>query len=212
MGKAGRGVVGVDLSQAVEMAAKVCTNLPNVLIVQGDLTAPPTGVDAFDFVFSIGVLHHGPDPRAGFRQIARRVKPGGRLAVWLYRKNTLAQELINKTIRAVTTRMPARILEMLCVPLAWIGAIPLVNKSLNKIFNFSNHPDWTLRVCDNFDWYAPAYQSHHTIAELRSWFLEEGFEDVLELPPERSGKVYDWMYRNNLIIGSGVNLTGVRKA
>ncbi|MEO8103570.1 MAG: hypothetical protein ABI790_13665, partial [Betaproteobacteria bacterium] len=38
---------------------------------------------------------HTPDPRRAFTQIARRVKPGGRLSVWLYRKNTFPQELVN---------------------------------------------------------------------------------------------------------------------
>lgn len=211
LGKAGARVIGIDLSSAVEMAAKICTELPDVLIVQGDLTAPPVAEAGFDFVFSIGVLHHGPAPREAFSAIARRVRPGGRLSVWLYRKNSLPQELINKALRFVTTRLPSPVLEKLCVPLAVLGSIPLVNRSLNKVFNFSNHRDWTLRVCDNFDWYAPKHQSHHTAAELRSWFLEEGFEEVRELRPERSGRVYDWLFRNNLIIGSGVNFTGRRR-
>ena len=46
-------------------------------------------------MFSIGVLHHSPDPRRAFAQVAARVKPGGRLAVWLYRKNTPPQEWLN---------------------------------------------------------------------------------------------------------------------
>ena len=36
-----------------------------------------------------------------------------------------------------------------------LGGVPIVNRTLNKVANFSGHPDWTLRVCDNFDWYAP---------------------------------------------------------
>ena len=76
--------------------------------------------------------------------------------------------------------------------------------------NFSSHPDWTLRVCDNFDWYAPRYQSHHTTQELKDWFREEGFADLAELDPAKGGRLYDWTYRHNLIIGSGVNVAGRR--
>jgi SAM-dependent methyltransferase len=212
LGERGAIVVGVDLSSAVEKAARLCADLPDVQIVQADLLDLPLAESCFDFVFSIGVLHHSPDARRAFGQIARRVKPGGRLAVWLYRKNTLPQEWLNSALRAVSTRLPARILEPVCVGLAVFGSVPVLNKSLNKVANFSNHPDWTLRVCDNFDWYAPRYQSHHTADELKRWFQEEAFENVNELPPARGGRIYDWTFRNNLIIGSGVNVVGTRRA
>ncbi len=157
------------------------------------------------------MLHHTPDPRRAFSQIARTVKPGGRLAVWLYRKNTLPQEWLNAGLRGITTRLPARVLEPLCAGLGALGGVPVVNRTLNKVANFSGHPDWTLRVCDNFDWYAPRYQSHHTQDELRSWFAEEGFHEIVDLAPAKRGSVYDWTYRHNLIIGSGVNVVGTRR-
>jgi SAM-dependent methyltransferase len=209
--KSGARVVGVDLSLAVEKAKALCEGYPGVTIVQADLTRLPLAEGVFDLVFSIGVLHHGPDPRGAFREVARRVKPGGRLAVWLYRKNTLPQEWINSSLRAVTTRLPARVLEPLCVGLGAVGSVPVLKRTLNKVANFSNHPDWTLRVCDNFDWYAPKYQSHHSVEELKTWFAEEGYDDLVELPPARSGRLYDWAYRHDLVIGSGVNVAGTRQ-
>jgi SAM-dependent methyltransferase len=209
-GSHGARVVGVDLSAAVAKAAAVCALLPDVLILQADLLDLPLTEGAFDLVYSIGVLHHTPDPHRAFREIARRVKPGGRLAVWLYRRNTAPQEWLNTAIRAVTSRLPARVLEPLCAGLGALGALPVLNRTLNKLANFSNHPDWTLRVCDNFDWYAPRYQSHHSPDELKCWFAEEGFTDIAELPPARNGKLYDWAYHHSLIIGSGVNVAGTR--
>jgi SAM-dependent methyltransferase len=212
VGRAGAKVVGVDLSAAVEKAAKLCADLPNVAIVQADLLNLPLAERAFDLVFSIGVLHHSPDPRRAFAQVAARVKPGGRLAVWLYRRNTAPQEWLNSALRAVTTRLPARALEAACLGLGALGAVPLLNRTLNKLINFSNHPDWTLRICDDFDWYAPKYQSHHTIDELSGWFRDEGFGDLQELRPAKSGRIYDWAYDHDLIVGSGVNVAGTRLA
>lgn len=211
LGRLGARVVGVDLSTAVEKAATLCADLPDVAIVQGDLLNLPLAERQFDVAFSIGVMHHSPDPRRAFAQVAARVKPGGRLAVWLYRKNTPPQEWINSALRAGTTRLPSRVLEPLCVGLGVLGGIPVVNKTLNKVANFSNHPDWTLRVCDSFDWYAPRYQSHHTVAELQRWFTEEGFGDLVTLAPARSGRLYDWAYHHDLIIGSGVNVAGTKQ-
>jgi SAM-dependent methyltransferase len=209
-GRHGARVVGVDLSSAVEKASALCSDLPDVTILQADLTRLPLAEGVFDLAFSIGVLHHGPDPRGAFAEVARRVKPGGRLAVWLYRKNTPPQEWLNSALRAVTTRLPARVLEPVCAGMGVLGSVPVLNKTLNKVANFSNHPDWTLRVCDNFDWYAPRYQSHHTTEELKRWFAEEGFTDLRELPPARNGRIYGWAYRHDLVIGSGVNVVGRR--
>lgn len=207
----GARVIGVDLSDAVDKARALCGGLPNVEIVQADLLDLPLAEGCFDFVFSIGVLHHSPDPRRAFAQIAARVKPGGQLAVWLYRKNTAPQEWINSGLRAVTTRIPARVLEPLCAGLGVLGSVPVLKRVANKVANFSNHPDWTLRVCDNFDWYAPRYQSHHTVDELKRWFVEERFADLVELSPARQGRLYDWAYHHDLVIGSGVNVVGTKQ-
>jgi hypothetical protein len=68
-----------------------------------------------------------------------------------------------------------------------------------------------LRVCDNFDWYAPRHQSHHTLAELKRWFADEGFTDIVELHPAKSGNLYNWAHEHNLIIGSGVNVAGRKR-
>ncbi len=206
----GARVIGVDLSTAVDKAAALCAEFPEALIVQADLLDLPITAGLCDLVYSIGVLHHTPDPRGAFAQIARRVKPGGRLSVWLYRRNTLPQEWLNSALRAATTRLPARVLEPICAAMSLLGDLPVLNRTLNKIANFSSHPDRVLRVCDNFDWYAPQYQSHHSLDELKRWFVEEGFREVAELPPAKAGRLYDWTYRHDLIIGSGVNVTGVR--
>jgi hypothetical protein len=119
---------------------------------------------------------------------------------------------MNNALRLVTTRTPPRILEPLCAAAGILGSVPIVNRTLNKLVNFSNHPDWTLRVCDNFDWYAPRYQSHHTVDELRDWFAAEGFTDLATLPPARTGRLYRWAYEHDLIIGSGVNVAGTKQA
>lgn len=210
--KHGAHVLGVDLSDAVEKAATLCSPYPDTTIVQADLLNLPLADHSFDVAFSIGVMHHSPDPRKAFSEVARTVKPGGRLAVWLYRRNTLPQEIINSGLRFATTRLPAPVLEPLCVGMGALGSVPVLKRTLNKVVNFSNHPDWTLRVCDNFDWYAPRYQSHHTVAELKSWFEAEGFTDLVELAPMKSGRVYDWAYSHDLVIGSGVNVAGTRKS
>lgn len=209
-GEAGATVIGADHSRAVDKAASLCGHLPNVNFLQADLKQLPLEQQSFDFVFSIGVMHHDVDTRAVFDSVAKLVKPGGVYSVWLYRRNQWWQEIINSGLRAFTTRTPTAVLKPFCHLGAVLGGTPVVNRTLNKVVNFSAHPSYENRVCDTFDWWAPRYQHHHTVSELTSWFHEAGFDELRELPPEKSGPVYDRLYESNLLIGSGVNMTGIR--
>ncbi|MCC7420270.1 MAG: methyltransferase domain-containing protein [Planctomycetaceae bacterium] len=210
-GEAGAIVTGADHTTAVEKASRLCGHLLDVRFVQADLKRLPFEPESFDFVFSIGVMHHDADTRAGFDAVARMVKPGGRMAVWLYRRNQWWQEWLNNAVRRRTVRMPAARLEKWCRFGAWLGGIPGVKQTFNKVLNFSAHPNHENRVCDTFDWYAPRFQYHHTTDELCAWFREAGFDDLRVLPPEKTGRVYRWVYEQNLLIGSGVNVVGRRR-
>jgi len=45
----------------------------------------------YDFVLSWGVLHHLPDPKAGFNRLVGQVKPGGMIHLYLYHENSQPQ-------------------------------------------------------------------------------------------------------------------------
>jgi SAM-dependent methyltransferase len=76
-------VVGVDLGDGVESAFQLTRDLPNAHIVQADIFRLPFK-KTFDYAFSVGVLHHTPDPKEAFVSLASKVKPGGALSAWVY--------------------------------------------------------------------------------------------------------------------------------
>ncbi len=65
----------------------------------------------------------------------------------------------------------------LCYPLTWAGAVPGL-----KWLTYSVHPDFRVRLIENFDWLSPPFQSHHTKEELALWYGEEGFIPLKVLP------------------------------
>jgi SAM-dependent methyltransferase len=99
-------VIGVDLSAAVETAFVATRELENVHIVQADIYHLPLA-RVFDYGFSVGVLHHLPDPRAGFRSLASRVKEGGHVSAWVYGAEN--NEWITRGINPLREKFSSRI-------------------------------------------------------------------------------------------------------
>jgi SAM-dependent methyltransferase len=102
-----RTVVGVDLSDAVEAAYQNTRELPNVHVIQADISNLPFK-NPFDLAYSIGVLHHLPIPKAGFLALTKHVKPGGRISAWVYGKegNLWIEKLVDPVRKNVTSRLP----------------------------------------------------------------------------------------------------------
>lgn len=98
---------GVDLGDSVVSARKNLfgSSFRNWRITQGDMTEF-VGAD-FDLVYSIGVLHHLDNPRAGFNAVVRNVKPGGRFHCWVYAKegNSIVINFVDP-LRKVTAFLP----------------------------------------------------------------------------------------------------------
>lgn len=130
-----RDVVGIDLSAAVETAYAATRSSPNAHIVQADIYHLPLA-QKFDYAFSVGVLHHLPDPRGGFMSLASKVKPGGYLSAWIYgaENNEWITRFVNPVRERITSRLDQRVLLQLSkVPAACIYvATKLVYGPLNR--------------------------------------------------------------------------------
>lgn len=204
----GAEVVGIDLSPALKSAYELSRGYPLLHFIQGDLLKPPLKPDAFDFIYSLGVLHHTPDTRRALAAIVPLAKKGGTVAFWVYgragkyqnfKSNPLEpvradfferrpylhrpywiglkiREMVSDALRTVTVRLPLPLLYRLCLLPVPLGAVPLF-----KYFTFSAHPDWRVRLQENFDWLSPPYQFKHTKEEVRAWIAELGLaeEDML---------------------------------
>jgi SAM-dependent methyltransferase len=109
-----RDVVAIDLSHAVDAAFANTRNLANAHIVQGDLTQPPFK-RIFDHAFSVGVLHHLPEPERGFRALVSRLRPGGAISAWVYGRegNGWIVHVVTPVRERVTSRLPHRLLDVI---------------------------------------------------------------------------------------------------
>ena len=68
--------VALDGSSAVEAAARNLADIAGAAVVRSDLRDAPFAPESFDFISSLGVLHHLDDPFAGFEQLLTYLAPG----------------------------------------------------------------------------------------------------------------------------------------
>jgi SAM-dependent methyltransferase len=190
-----RTVTAMDLSAAVETARRTLGDFGNARVVQGDILRPPfrnpDEGGGFDLVYSIGVLHHLPDPRQGFISLARCLRPGGTIAVWVYghENNGFVRNVIEPA-RRVTTKIPPPFLRLVAWPLAAVfhGAVKLygptrgtrINRRLplgeyvSSLADFEFRQNYTIV----FDQLVAPTAAYIKGDELRSWFEEAGLEEI----------------------------------
>lgn len=212
---AGARVVGMDLSESVRAARDVTAGRDNVALIRGDLLRIPLAESRFDHIYSLGVLDHTPDPRRSFLGLARRLRPGGRIVIWVYPREKPRVERVMNLHRAISTRLPLGVLVLLSRLTAPIGGMKrrlMFSRSrllqrcgvaLHALsIGVSMHPDPEVRVCDTLDWYAPRYLSRHTVEEVVGWFREAGLEEITDLSPGQ-----EFFHSGQ---GNGVNIAGCR--
>lgn len=174
----GARVVAVDISAAVEIAAKNLADRADVDVVQADLFKLPFRPDIFDVVYSVGVLHHTPDARGAFRAIQPLVRPGGFFSVFLHGQGNRVHHAVNRALRAWTAKASYQTTWRFSLVLTAMGKVleklPFVGPMLylmgRQILFFS--PDQH----NNFDHYSAGFTSFHRKEEIRGWY--DGWEDV----------------------------------
>lgn len=120
-----KAIVSLDLGESAFVAFAHTRDLPNAHVIIGDLLHPPVRL-VFDMAFSVGVLHHLPNPAAGFASLASRVRNGGRVFFWVYgyEGNEWITRYINPIRKAITSKLPAELLRVLClVPSAFLWVV-----------------------------------------------------------------------------------------
>lgn len=152
--------------------------------VQGDLQHPPFADDQFDLIYCDGVLHHTPDTKSTFMAISKKVKPGGRLFIWLYRSDTRGLQSLKRSLVKGVRRATARMSYSSRWSLCCMAAFAIMSGvRLLRLFGWRGRPVIPLRqkAINLFDTITPTYNHEHTPSETAVWFREAGYSDVKEV-------------------------------
>lgn len=193
-------VIGLDITDAVDAASRNISR-ENVQFVQGDIFESPIRTASVDAAYSIGVLHHTPDPQAAFDRMTALVKDNGLVAVSLYEtsyyhrpnRNTLGvvtRDLLwslntfrCELFRSVTTRVPYGMMIAYCktvIPvLHFLNKIPLIRyvRYLVPSTCYRNLP-FICSMVDTMDTYSTRIVHQYRGKDVFQWFRKLGLKEV----------------------------------
>ncbi|HXI43003.1 MAG TPA: class I SAM-dependent methyltransferase [Bryobacteraceae bacterium] len=175
LARADRVVIAADLTRASLLLGAAMAHrfgLDRVRFVETDLHRPGLQAGSFDVVYSSGVLHHAPDPRALFARLAQLARPGGMIVLGLY---------------SAFARIPLR-LRRLLARCSGFRLIPFDPVLRDRRHEPARREAW-LR-----DQYRHPEEHSHTLAEVQRWFDKNGVEYVRAYPGALLGDDNDGLF------------------
>jgi SAM-dependent methyltransferase len=175
------GGVAIDLdARSLAAARRNLANFPGLEVREA--SAYDIGYENhFDIAFSIGVIHHLEFPARALAAMTRAVKPGGRVAIWVYGRenNRWLISFLDPLRRALFSRLPVSWVHHLSLyptALLWLllraGLRPIAYFRLIATFGFAH-----LRSIV-FDQMLPRIANYWTRGEVEALMSQAGLRDV----------------------------------
>ncbi len=200
--EAGAFVIAVDISEAAFACRTNLDRFPKerFLVLRADLFDLPLRPGEFDGVFSLGVLQHTPSPLKALARLIPFLRPGGRLAVWIYeaRRRYIRwlqpRTWIRSAVSSRSNRLKlrtAKALTFIFFPagwsLSWLGRMGerlsmfLPYAARHHLRRGSFTEQWDYCVQDTYDWYGPKYELPQTERAVMSTLAAAGMINVRRL-------------------------------
>ncbi|MFH0906153.1 MAG: class I SAM-dependent methyltransferase [archaeon] len=160
-------ITALDFSDGQLDFAKANANKANVKInfVKADLinsNLEKLNLGKFDLIICTGVLHHTENPKKGFCNLIKLLKPKGKIVIALYHKySRLKYRLLRFYIHTFISKDAKAIEEWLMT-----SKNPLAKKLRKDAKNAL------------MDRYAVPFESYHTLREVRKWFKENNIKEI----------------------------------
>lgn len=128
-------IEAIDPSQAVLSASAYLQDKKNVRISQASVNNIPFANESFDFVYSLGVLHHLPNTLLAIEKCHEKLKPGGWFLLYLYyamdNRGFLYRLLfkVSTFFRLIISSLPQKAKQMVCDCIALIIYLPAARLS-----------------------------------------------------------------------------------
>jgi ubiquinone/menaquinone biosynthesis C-methylase UbiE len=174
-------VLGVDISDAILVAAERFKSIPNLFFFKGDIASTGLKNNVIDFTVCDQVIMHTEIPENTFTHLSNITSENGEFACYVYSKKALPRELIDDHFRKATHDIPTEKMWEFAEQLTVLGKtlsdlnisfecpdIPVLGIK-GGIYDIQRFIYWNFLKCfwkgdwgfdlsksTNFDWYAPS--------------------------------------------------------
>jgi SAM-dependent methyltransferase len=185
--KYGGIVFGIDISDSVYSAYENIGNKDNIYIIKADLFNLPFKEEFFDIIYSMGVLHHTPNPKNAFLSLIPYLKKKGVICIGLYSNEGVKAKIGNfmsECVRFFTKRMDERklwnMLNSIMPYMIKIRKIPAFGFIMLGFLPIDVNKPTDYNVLEVFDWLSPTYQHYQTYDEVVEWFKEANLKNIVK--------------------------------
>ncbi len=195
--------LGVDVSDSVDVAAaRFAARGLAAEFLQADVLHVPLEDESADVIFSEGVLHHTDSTEAAVAELARLLRPGGRIMFYVYRTKGPVREFTDDYVRDQLQPLSTEQAWEALLPLTRLGqalgrldaevdveedvpllGIPAGRITVQRLFYWYfckayYHPEFSLDELNhiNYDWYAPKNAHRQTPEDVRAWCEAAGLD------------------------------------
>lgn len=185
-------VIAVDFGRAVDIAFLNNKNISNVHFVQADIYNLPFRENYFDFIFSIGVLHHLPTPEQGFRKLVNLLNNRGGILIYVYHSfsaKTFKFYLLwfVNIFRWFTTKISYKVLYILCYPIAFFSFLILIwpyriffRNLIKTGWPLGAYVEYPFEVIlnDTFDRFSAPIENRYSKEEILGWYKRAELKEI----------------------------------
>lgn len=188
-------IEAIDPSQAALVAQKQSQG-KNIRISKAGVDEIPFADESFDFVFSLGVLHHIPNTKAALKSLSRKLKSKGYLLLYLYYaldNRGYFYKLIFKLsnmLRLMISKLPSSLKRFFCDLIALIIYLPFIALATffkllgatsisRKIpLHYYLGKSWQVIRNDALDRFGTPLEQRFSKAEIEKMLIECGFTEI----------------------------------
>lgn len=190
-------IEAIDPSNAIFAADKLLGTISNVRLAKASTDNIPFADETFDFVMSIGVLHHIPDTQQAMIDCVRKVKKGGYFYCYLYhnleRMNWFLKGLfgISELLRKIIVRFPPRLKRLVCDLLAVVVYMPFIlwvrfliaigfkNLAMKMPLSAYHNKSFFIIRNDSLDKFGTSLEQRFSKQQVEELMVNCGLEDIV---------------------------------
>lgn len=190
-------IEAIDPSKAIFYADKLLKDVNNVRLSIASTENIPFDDESFDFVMSVGVLHHIPDTQKAMMDCVKKVKKRGHFYVYLYyaldNRGLLFKSAftISDLMRKLVSKLPTTLKKLVCDLLAFTIYLPFIYfgkglkalgfKKFAKKIPLSSYQDKSLFIIrnDSLDRFGTSLEQRFTKDQVREMMEKSGLSNII---------------------------------